>query len=114
MRYKIRPPHHTRENNIMSTFTDIAYFRTAISTGAEFEWKTFWNGKAWEIQAYRDIELSPSKLCTPHNEVREFQTLDAAAGVLKSLGIGNFSVDQHSGLPYEAPSASYGDQCIGT
>lgn len=94
--------------------TDIAYFRTAISTGEEFQWKAFWSGKAWEIHAYRDIELSPSKLCTSRNEVREFQTLDAAASVLKSLGIGSFSVDQHSGLAYEEPSASYGDQCIGT
>src|SRR3990167_4106459 len=94
--------------------TDIAYFRTAMSTGSDFQWAIFWNGSAWEIHAYRDPEQAPCQLRTARDEIRELQTLDAAAGVLKAIGVGRFSVDQHRVLPYEERDASGGEQCIGT
>ncbi|MGV8898641.1 MAG: hypothetical protein ACOH2B_05250 [Burkholderiaceae bacterium] len=94
--------------------TDIAYFRTAMSTGAEFQWTLFWNGAAWEIHAYRDLEQTPCPLHTAREEIRELQTLDAAAGVLKTLGVGRFSVDQNRSLPHEERVLAGGTQCIGT
>lgn len=94
--------------------TDLAYFRTAMSTGSEYFWTAFWNGGAWEIHAYHDIEQAPCQLRTARDEVREFQTLDAVAGTLKTLGIGRFSVNQNRSLPHEEQVLSGGDQCIGT
>lgn len=94
--------------------TDIAYFRTAMTTGAEFQWTLFWNGSAWEIHAYRDPEAAPCQLRTARDEIRELQTLDAAAGVLKTMGVGRFSVDQNRGLAHEEHVLSGGEQCIGT
>ena len=94
--------------------TDLSYFRTALSTGSNFLWTAFWNGSAWEIHAYHDIEQSPCQLRTTRDELREFQTLDAVAGVLKTMGIGRFSVDQNRSLPHEAQVLSGGEQCIGT
>ncbi|MDP3842745.1 MAG: hypothetical protein Q8Q81_09135 [Oxalobacteraceae bacterium] len=94
--------------------TDIAYFRTAMSTGAEFQWTLFWNGTAWEIHAYRDPEAAPCQLHTAREDIRESQTLDAAAGILKTLGVGRFSVDQNRSLLHEERALSGGDQCIGT
>lgn len=94
--------------------TDIGYFRTAMSTGEEFQWTLFWNGSGWEIQAYRDPEQTPCPLRTARDEIRELQTLDAAAGVLKTLGVGRFSVDQNRSLQHEEHALAGGDQCIGT
>lgn len=94
--------------------TDIGYFRTALSTGEEFQWALFWNGAAWEIHAYRDPEQAPCQLRTAREEIRELQTLDAAAGVLKGLGVGRFSVDQNRSLPHEERALAGGEQCIGS
>lgn len=94
--------------------TDIAYFRTAMTTGAEFQWTLFWNGSAWEIHAYRDPEAAPCQLRTARDEIRELQTLDAAAGVLKTMGVGRFSVDQNRGLAHEERVLAGGEQCIGS
>lgn len=94
--------------------TDIAYFRTAMTTGAEFQWTLFWNGSAWEIHAYRDPEAAPCQLHTAREDIRESQTLDAAAGILKALGVGRFSVDQNRSLPHEERVLAGGDQCIGS
>lgn len=94
--------------------TDVAYFRTAMSTGTEFQWTLFWNGAAWELHAYLDPEQSPCPLHTAREEVREFQTLDAAAGVLKTLGVGRFSVDQNNSLPHKEHVLLGGNQSIGS
>lgn len=94
--------------------TDIGYFRTAISTGEAFQWTLFWNGSGWEIHAYRDPEQTPCQLRTAREEIRALQTLDAAAGVLKTLGVGRFSVDQNRSLAYEEHALAGGEQCIGT
>lgn len=94
--------------------TDVAYFRTAMSTGEEFQWTLFWNGAAWEIHAYRDPEQTPCQLRTAREEIRALQTLDAAAGVLKTLGVGRFSVDQNRNLPHEERVLAGGEQCIGS
>lgn len=94
--------------------TDIAYFRTAMTTGAEFQWTLFWNGTGWEIHAYRDPEAAPCQLRTARDEIRELQTLDAAAGVLKTIGVGRFSVDQNRSLAHEERVLAGGDQCIGS
>lgn len=94
--------------------TDIAFFRTAISTGTEYQWTVSWNGAGWEIHAYHDIEQAPCPLRTARDEVRELQTLDAAAGVLKSLGVSRFAVAQYCSLPHEERIAQGSEQCIGT
>ncbi|HJU70826.1 MAG TPA: hypothetical protein VJ603_03190 [Paucimonas sp.] len=94
--------------------TDITFFRTAMSTGAEYLWTAFWNGAAWEIHAHQDTEQAPCQLRTTRDELREFQTLDAVAGVMKTMGIGRFSVNQNRSLPHEKQVLSGGEQCIGT
>ena len=94
--------------------TDIAFFRNAMSAGSEYQWLVFRNGAAWEIHAYHDPEQEPAQLRGAGNEILELPTLDAAADVLKTLGVGKFSVAQYRTLPHEKRVSLSSEQCIGT
>jgi hypothetical protein len=94
--------------------TDIDYFRKLISNGTEFQWDVCRTGSAWEVQAYHDDELAPVSLCTAQGEACVFATLEAVAELLKTLGVGRFSVNQYRDLPHVERPTSGAEQCIGT
>lgn len=94
--------------------TDIAFFRNAMSAGSEYQWTVFWNNEAWEIHAYHDPEQEPAQLRDAGSQIIKLPTLDAAADVLKTLGVGKFSVAQYRTLPHEKRVSLSSEQCIGT